>query len=637
MKGKKAKRALSSLLALCIITSIISIFTISATASGSTNVILDIPWTQINKCGNQYDPSGHSKACQAYALAYCRIILDKKLHIWTEYRAKGSDFLAVAFNAVGYNNKHSSSKQTVLNAVYDNINSGCPVILNVVGKYTTGHYVVAVGYKAGCDPTALKESDIVIIDPSNKNIVKSASNNENYTYLSPNYSLKCNSYNKNLYQYGTAKSGGVSVNNAPISSLERPQPSLSADYFTCDVKIACVNGQVVNLYNNAGDSSRVTYFSRGQVASSTYGAKLSDGSTWYRITADHNGSSRTFWLKYESNKMTVEDRSKPQTYTVTFNAGSGTVSPSSKTYTAGDTYGTLPTPTYPGYVFKGWLSVRDYTYATPSTTVPDSITLYARWEEETPHTHQKGNVSTCENEHPHRNFYICSTCGEQFTDGTTNYVDSCEICNPNNSNNTFDNLANLGQDAINSVNPPHTEHTKDNRIVSSVHPHYVFYTCSVCGEVYSDDSKEAVSTCEECWGLWSPWTSTQVYSSDTRQVETKQVIISDGYTEYRYGRYIDSTGRNNCWCAKYLESLSYVSGKASLQYSNWSTTRYYANGVGWTCGFCNGNHTGVDKVGADGRSWWAEYELPSGDFYWEESRTVPATYQTQYRYRDLIQ
>jgi len=250
------------------------------------------------------------------------------------------------------------------------------------------------------------------------------------------------------------------------------------------------------------------------------------------------------------------------------------------------------------------------------------------------HTHTKDNRMVSP-EHPHYVLYTCNICGEVYTDGTAT-LDSCKICNPKDSNNVYDGLVNLGQDAINAVKPPHTEHTKDNRIVSSAHPHYVSYTCSVCGEVYTDNSKEAVSTCEKCWGPWSKWTSKSVKASATRQVETRKVKVSDGYTEYRYGRYIDSTGKNNCWCAKYLENLSYVSGKATLQYSNWSKTRYYANGVGWTCGFCNGKHIGVDKVGADGRPWWAEYELPGGDFYWEESRTVAAQYETQYRYRDLI-
>lgn len=136
---------------------------------------------------------------------------------------------------------------------------------------------------------------------------------------------------------------------------------------------------------------------------------------------------------------------------------------------------------------------------------------------------------------------------------------------------------------------------------------------------------------------WSEWSTTPVYSSSTREVRTREVKVSDEYTEYRYGRYVNSTGGHDCWCAKYLEGLSYVSGYAVLDYSNWSTTRYSSNGKGWTCGRCNASHTGVDHVGTDGRSWWAEYVLPGGSYYWEETRVVPATYRTEYSYRDLIQ
>ena len=42
------------------------------------------------------------------------------------------------------------------------------------------------------------------------------------------------------------------------------------------------------------------------------------------------------------------------TYTVTFNAGSGTVSPTSKTVIYDSAYGTLPVPTKTGYTFAGW-------------------------------------------------------------------------------------------------------------------------------------------------------------------------------------------------------------------------------------------------------------------------------------------
>lgn len=98
-------------------------------------------------------------------------------------------------------------------------------------------------------------------------------------------------------------------------------PSNPPQYFDCDVWIACVYGQVVNLYNNPGDSRRSDYFSLGQSVPSTYGAKLSDGSTWYRITANSLGVDRTFWLKAENGKMTITDLSQPTVCSHNWNAG----------------------------------------------------------------------------------------------------------------------------------------------------------------------------------------------------------------------------------------------------------------------------------------------------------------------------
>lgn len=138
-------------------------------------------------------------------------------------------------------------------------------------------------------------------------------------------------------------------------------------------------------------------------------------------------------------------------------------------------------------------------------------------------------------------------------------------------------------------------------------------------------------------GLWSEWSNTPYQASSTREVETRQVKISDAHTEYRYGRYIDKTGRNICWCGKYLESLSYVTGSATLQYSTWTSSRFNTNGKAWTCGYCSGDHIGVDHYDSAGRPAWLQYVSPNGDsYYWEETRTISAIYETQYHYRDLI-
>ncbi len=138
------------------------------------------------------------------------------------------------------------------------------------------------------------------------------------------------------------------------------------------------------------------------------------------------------------------------------------------------------------------------------------------------------------------------------------------------------------------------------------------------------------------WGPWSKWTTKSYTASDTRQVEAKEVQTAAVHTEYRYGRYIDQTGTHNCWCGKYLESLSYVSGKAKLDYTKWSATRYSASGSEWTCGQCGGKHKGVDHVDSAGRPIWVDYRISGKPYYWEESRTVEAQYETQYRYRDWI-
>lgn len=77
-------------------------------------------------------------------------------------------------------------------------------------------------------------------------------------------------------------------------------------YFDCDVQINTSKGKRVNLYSNPTDKSYKTYFDRGQTATSTRGAKLSDGSTWYEFQAyDENNKVVTLWLNAKSNGVKV--------------------------------------------------------------------------------------------------------------------------------------------------------------------------------------------------------------------------------------------------------------------------------------------------------------------------------------------
>lgn len=171
----------------------------------------------------------------------------------------------------------------------------------------------------------------------------------------------------------------------------------------------------------------------------------------------------------------------------------------------------------------------------------------------------------------------------------------------------------------------------------AAHPHYNYYKCSICGKLFTDNTTNYMSSCSSCnsghWGDWSEWSTNPVTGTSTRQVETKDGQPSGGYTEYRYGRYVYTDYRlHTCWCETYMTKLF---GSATLQYSDWSTSRYNPSGRPWTCGYCKGNHIGIDHY-SNGIPYWNRYILPDGDYFWEESRTVGGQSQTLYRYRDWI-
>lgn len=231
------------------------------------------------------------------------------------------------------------------------------------------------------------------------------------------------------------------------------------------------------------------------------------------------------------------------------------------------------------------------------------------------HSYERGYEAA----HPHRVYMKCSTCGDVYYTGETTTMASCETCNPPATTEPA------------TPAPVSCAHAYERK-VESAHPHKVYMECVKCGDRYYTGETESVTSCESCWGPWTGWSTTPVSGSDTRQVETRQVKVSDAYTEYRYGRYVDPTGRHDCWCDTYFRSIGYT---PILQYSDWSATRYPVADTGWTCGYCGGNHIGAASS-SGGRSFWNEYRLSNGSYYWEEEHTVPAVEETQYRYRDQL-
>lgn len=476
--------------------------------------------------------------------------------------------------------------------------------------------------------------------------------------VSWNYSGKASSYDVYLvqspwrwedikYHMSATSTSCVFKNVAPgdyqVFIIARPNKDTKQSEWTAFTVQSASSKNVKITFNTNGGS--VSQNSKTVTSGSTYGSlptPLRDGYTfdgWY--TSASGGSQVTSSSTCSSNITLYAHWTavpKQKTVKITFDPNGGRTSQSSKTITGGSRLTGLPTATRNGYMFLGWAMDKidpDASGFYTTTVVSEGAfsfdkdtTLYAYWDKaQTSCTHVKDELAVTKGEHPHYNYYSCAKCGELFTDGSTSYMEDCPICNPK-------------EEDTGAVGP-HTHVKKHVRTWNSDHPHYVYYTCEICGESFTEYETETMDDCPICnppkepaWSNWSGWSTTPYYESPTRQVETRTVKTSDGATEYRYGRYIDSTGGHVCWCSKYLGGKGYTG--ISIQYSSWSSTRYGTNGKVWTCGYCNGSHTGVDHYDSSGRPCWNEYTLSSGSYFWEESRQTSATYETQYRYRDLI-
>ncbi len=337
---------------------------------------------------------------------------------------------------------------------------------------------------------------------------------------------------------------------------------------------------------------------------------------WYK-------TSDGYWI-YAPNLEKVEAKS----YTIYFDAEGGKVNTGSMVVTNGKTFGALPTPTRSGYTFGGWWYDDDENGvcvrvdSSTKVNLSGDTTLYAIWSKAECKSHTKGEYLYSADNHPHYNYYECANCGEAVTDKKANQVSNCTTCNPEPEKCT--------------------SHTKGNYLFyEAVHPHYYYYECANCGERFTDGIKGKMDSCTTCnppkaeptWGEWSDWSTNKVTETSIRQVQTRQVKVSNAYTEYRYGRYLSND--HGCWCGTYLASRPYSDGRAVKNYSPWSTTRYAVYDTGWTCGICSGDHIGHYETDSMGRDFWREYIINGRSFYWEESRTTPAQYRTEYRYREL--
>lgn len=125
---------------------------------------LNVNWDHIAAVGKQ---EAGSVSCWCFANAYCRTIIDGYAHSWAEYDANGGydqDEAASSPEIAGYHRHVNYDKQSSLKDIYDSINKGYPVVVNVSSYYAKSHFVAVIGYTNVTNENALSESNFLIID-----------------------------------------------------------------------------------------------------------------------------------------------------------------------------------------------------------------------------------------------------------------------------------------------------------------------------------------------------------------------------------------------------------------------------------------------------------------------------------------
>lgn len=202
-------------------------------------------------------------------------------------------------------------------------------------------------------------------------------------------------------------SGKVTAVGAGVAEITAQMSYGGANYTsTCSVMVTnpYVSLSTSSLLLKAGDTQALsaTVSPSGQSVSwSSSDSGVASVNSSGRVTAVNAGSA-TITAEIYVGGRSYTDTCKVTvgvSITVTFDANGGSVSPSSKTVTSGQTYGSLPTPVRNGYTFDGWL-VGLGTKVTEYTTVDRQVdhTLRASWiENETSNTgsgNDGGNTST---------------------------------------------------------------------------------------------------------------------------------------------------------------------------------------------------------------------------------------------------
>ena len=167
----------------------------------------------------------------------------------------------------------------------------------------------------------------------------------------------------------TASTGGTAVTENTVfnaNSTIYAQWSL----ITYTVTFEANGGTVTPSSGTTGVGGRIASFPTPTRTGYTFNG-------WY--TESTGGTAVTGITVFNAN-TTIYAQWTLITYTITFNAAGGTVTPASGTTGEGWTLAFLPTPTRTGYAFVGWFTATTGgTMVTESTVFSENTTIYAQW------------------------------------------------------------------------------------------------------------------------------------------------------------------------------------------------------------------------------------------------------------------
>ena len=180
----------------------------------------------------------------------------------------------------------------------------------------------------------------------------------------------------NFYGWYTAEEGGKQITaSTKVDTIEKHtlyarwikvEESI-VTFEACGGKVSTICMKVTpnNKYGSLPTPTRTGYTFKGWYTSSSGGTKITQDS---KVTIPKNHS---IYAQWDANS-----------YSVYFDANSGTVGTSSKNIKFDQNYGTLPVPTRSGYAFKGWYTSAEggsCVTANSKMTTAKNHTLYAQW------------------------------------------------------------------------------------------------------------------------------------------------------------------------------------------------------------------------------------------------------------------